>query len=214
MQLRNEIWLIALNRSVKYDEEYYRYQQYDVHNALFRLVRPTMTDPRGISMLGSVRKIFDACHLELDEVKTKIEQYITELKTSGYSMHQSREIIISGIRGWRNKIRKRKRQNVDFYRLAEDTIEARMNKEIVEKENWYKTKNDDEDDEMESPSNYLYKLSSVKCIRFSVNRTNCTCYIQTFPNFIVHQVYHLYYISLFPSTCCLHPFVSIFAQVI
>ena len=75
LQLRNEIWLIALNRSVKYDEEYYRYQQYDVHNALFRLVRPTMTDPRGISMLGSVRKIFDACHLELDEVKTKIEQF-------------------------------------------------------------------------------------------------------------------------------------------
>ena len=75
MQLRNEIWLIALNRSVKYDEENYRYQSYDVHNALFRLVHPTMADPRGISMLGSVRKIFDACHLELDEVKTKIEQF-------------------------------------------------------------------------------------------------------------------------------------------
>jgi len=26
-------------------------------------------------MLGSVRKIFDACHLELDEVETKIEQF-------------------------------------------------------------------------------------------------------------------------------------------
>ena len=71
MQLRNEIWLIALNRSVKYDD----YQPYNVHNALFRLVHPTMTDPRGISMLGSVRKIFDACDLELDEMKTKIEQF-------------------------------------------------------------------------------------------------------------------------------------------
>ena len=69
--MRNEIWLIALNRSVKYDD----YQPYNVYNALFRLVYPTMTDPRGISMLGSVRKIFDACDLELDEMKTKIEQF-------------------------------------------------------------------------------------------------------------------------------------------
>ena len=69
--MRNEIWLIALNRSVKYDD----YQGYTVHNALFRLAHPTMADPRGISMLGSVRKIFDACDLELDEVKTEIEQF-------------------------------------------------------------------------------------------------------------------------------------------
>ena len=43
-----------------------------------------------------------------------------------------------------------------------------MNKEIVEKENWYKTKNDDEDDEMESPSKYLRtdsKLREQSCPR-------------------------------------------------
>ena len=34
-----------------------------------------MTDPRGISMLGSIRKIFDVCNLNLDEVVTAIEQF-------------------------------------------------------------------------------------------------------------------------------------------
>ena len=96
--------------------------------------------------------------IPVSEIKTKIEQYIIELKSSSYNISQAREIICSGIRGWRNRSRKRKRQNVPFYRPAESTIEERMLKEISEKENWYKV-NDDEDDEDEENLNKYAKTS-------------------------------------------------------
>ena len=92
--------------------------------------------------------------IPVSEIKTKIEQYIIELKSSGYNISQAREIICSGIRGWRNRSRKRKRQNVPFYRPAESTIEERMLKEISEKENWYKVNDDEDDDDEGNPSKY------------------------------------------------------------
>ena len=57
-----------------------------------------------------------------EEINQKIEQFIKELKNSGYDRNQAKEIVTSGIRGWRNRIRKRKRQNEEFYRLAEETV--------------------------------------------------------------------------------------------
>ena len=60
------------------------------------------------------------------------------MKTSGYSVKQAREIVCSGIRGWKAKHKKRKDNNIPFYRLAETTVELRMRKELLEKETWYK----------------------------------------------------------------------------
>ena len=41
--------------------------------------------------------------LPLEERFETIEQYTRELKTSGYSIKQAREIVCSGIRGWKAK---------------------------------------------------------------------------------------------------------------
>ena len=76
--------------------------------------------------------------LPLEERIETTEQYTKELKTSGYSVKQSREIVCSGIRGWKAKHKKRKDNNIPFYRLAETTVELRMRKELLEKETWYK----------------------------------------------------------------------------
>ena len=84
------------------------------------------------------------------EINQKIEQFITELKNSEYSLEQAREIVCCGIRGWEAKKRKRKRENSDFYRLAENTLEGRVRKNLFERENWYKENEDGEKDE-ESP---------------------------------------------------------------
>ena len=89
--------------------------------------------------------------VEKSEIESKIEQYITELKNSGYCRKQAREIICSGIRGWRNKFRKRKRANEAFYRLAEDTEDQREKKKLLEKESWYKGNNDENEEEEEHP---------------------------------------------------------------
>ena len=99
------------------------------------------------------------------KINVKIEQYIQELKSSGYSHSQTKEIIVSGIRGWKNRIRKRKRENKQFYRPAESTLEERMEKEIIAKENWYKQKDDDdEDDDQESPKKYVRNNDRLRAI--------------------------------------------------
>ena len=40
-----------------------------------------------------------------------------KFKISGYSRDQAKEIIVSGIRGYRNKIERRKREGQPFYNL-------------------------------------------------------------------------------------------------
>ena len=100
-----------------------------------------------------VRRLSNIQHEEISqaEINIKIEQYIQELRNSGYNQKQARELISCGIRGWKTKIRKRKRDQVPFYRLAEDTVEERLKKKLIEKETWYKDRNEDEEESGESP---------------------------------------------------------------
>ena len=83
--------------------------------------------------------------VERKEILEIVEQYTKEVKNSGYTCSQAKEMICSGIKGWQSRFRKRKRNNQDFYRLAKDTLEERMKKELTEKETWFKTRNEDEE---------------------------------------------------------------------
>ena len=65
-----------------------------------------------------------------------MEQYIAQLKTSGYSRKQSREIVINGVVGWRRKMERRERQNQ--YLEAQETLEARTDAKLLEKVSWFK----------------------------------------------------------------------------
>merc|ERR1712208_18216 len=106
--------------------------------------------------------------VEHPEVLNKIEQYIKEMKNSGYSKKQAREIICSGVRGWKSRINKRKREEIPLYRLAEETVEERLRKELTEKESWYKDKDTDED---ESPRKKI-KKNKIKSVIFIPHTRN------------------------------------------
>ena len=80
--------------------------------------------------------------IENAEITSKIEQFIGELKNSGYSRRQAAEITIAGIRSWKSKIKNREISNIPFYRPAKSTISTRLKKQLLEKENWYKEKED------------------------------------------------------------------------
>ena len=76
-----------------------------------------------------------------------VDKYTCKLKTSGYNQEQAREVIVSGIRGYRNKIKRRKKEGKPFYRPARQTLSARVRKKLMEKQTWYKkTRNEDEDE--------------------------------------------------------------------
>ena len=68
---------------------------------------------------------------------------------------------MGGIRGWKSKIRKRKRCNIPFYRPAETTVDERLRKQLTEKESWYKNQEDNNEDDEASPSKYK-RLNSLQ----------------------------------------------------
>ena len=100
------------------------------------------------------------------EVLETIEQFTQELKNSEYSRKQSREIIVSGLKGWKNKIRKRKRNNTPFYRLPQETVDERLKKHLVEKESWYKEKETEETGEEKSPTKYVRTNSGARLPKY------------------------------------------------
>ena len=96
------------------------------------------------------------------EINEKVEQFIQELKNSGYNQKQAKEIVNCGIRGWKNKIRKRKRNNIPFYRLAETTVKERLEKQLTERETWYKQTPVDDDDDEDSPRKRMRTTAPLK----------------------------------------------------
>ena len=69
---------------------------------------------------------------ELEEV---VEHYISQLKNSGYSRKQSREVVVCGIVGWRRKLERRERNGQGQYLAAKETLERRTNNKLMEKTN-------------------------------------------------------------------------------
>ena len=139
-----EMWLQG-------DKIHHSYFQKDMRTPLVIMERSGMATQQKFKILANDlnRRLSNIKHSAVtkSEIKTKIEQFINELKSSGYDRNQAQTIVCSGIRGYRNKIRKRKRQNIPFYRLGENTIEDRMRKKVIEKENWYKKDEVDEEEE-------------------------------------------------------------------
>ena len=63
-----------------------------------------------------------------------IEQIIQIPVTSVYDRKQSREAVVSGIRGLKSKIRRREEERKVFYTPA-----SRFRKKLTAKTSWYKT---------------------------------------------------------------------------
>ena len=66
-----------------------------------------------------------------EEVMGVVENYTRMMVTSGYDRSQAREAIVSGLRGWKAKIRKRKEDGHAFYRSATSTLSMRYKKKLT-----------------------------------------------------------------------------------
>ena len=93
--------------------------------------RSAMFEHQRISILSNelIRRLSNV-HPDVrdTEIIPIIEHYIHQLKTSGYEIIQTREVSIFGVRGWRMKIERRKREGVHFYRSAKSTLRGRVKK--------------------------------------------------------------------------------------
>jgi hypothetical protein len=57
--------------------------------------------------------------VEHGEIIEVVEKFTQQLKNSGYSNKQSRDLVVGGIKGWKNKIKRRKKEGKEFYREGE-----------------------------------------------------------------------------------------------
>ena len=70
-----------------------------------------------------------------------INKYSEKLLRSGYNVAQTREILISGLRGYKSKVRNAQERQLPLHRSAKYSLTARYRKKMFGKTSWYKNKN-------------------------------------------------------------------------
>jgi len=79
-------------------------------------------------------------NLEQSERLQVVEKYVQQLVNSEYSWKQIRDIIVSGIKGFKRKERTRKLNNEPRYRSGSQSLTACVKKKLCEKYNWFKSR--------------------------------------------------------------------------
>ena len=79
-------------------------------------------------------------NLEQSERLQVVEKYVQQLVNSEYSWKQIRDIIVSGIKGFKRKEKTRKLNNEPRYRSGSQSLTARVKKKLCEKYNWFKSR--------------------------------------------------------------------------
>ena len=104
--------------------------------------RSAMGEKQKISILSNelVRRLSNINYgwVDKSEIIRVIEQFIQQMKSSGYNLKQTREITVCGIKGWKSKRARRERNGEDFYREGKSALKSRVRKKLTEKENWYR----------------------------------------------------------------------------
>ena len=78
--------------------------------------------------------------LDRNEVIAVIDKFTQQLVNSEFNWYQCREIIVSSLLGFTRKEKRRKLANRPKYRSGCDSLEARVEKKLVEKYNWFRQK--------------------------------------------------------------------------
>ena len=111
-------------------------------------------------------------NLEKEEVLSVVEKYIQQLVNSEFKWKQIRDIVVSGIKGFKRKEKIKKQKNEPRYRSRSQSLPARVKKKLCEKYNWFKARKEKEcenekDDIVEKSdkwSHYRKKKSPIKVL--------------------------------------------------
>ena len=64
-----------------------------------------------------------------------VEDFTRQIKNSGFTRSEAREIVTSGIKGWKSRQARRAEEGLPFYRNAKSTVGKRYKKKLTEKSN-------------------------------------------------------------------------------
>ena len=122
-----------------------------------------MSQQQKMAILGNelVRRL-KTIHRDVleDELEDVVEHYVGQLKNSGYSRKEAKEIVTCGVVGWRRHLERRQKRGQDQYLEAGETLEDRERKKLLEKTSWYKP--DRKRKAEDAASKYRYKPVGCK----------------------------------------------------
>ena len=95
--------------------------------------------------------------VEHEEIEEIIENFTRQLKNSGWTRSESREIVVSGFQGWRRRIRRREAEGQELYRSAARSLPARTRRKLTGREDWYKGDKNRKPDELDRTENRAKK---------------------------------------------------------
>jgi hypothetical protein len=102
--------------------------------------RAAMSQHQKMAILGNelVRRLSNIHPAVLDtEVEEVVEHYVSQLKNSGCSRKQAKEVIVCGVVGWRRKLERRGKRGQAQFMEAGETLEERTRSKLMEKTSWY-----------------------------------------------------------------------------
>ena len=120
---------------------FHSYYEKTIKNQFTVMQRLAMSEHQRMAILSNelVRRLSNINRgVVEEEIVRVIEQYASQLKTSGYGRKQAREIIVCGVVGWRRKLERREKAGQGQYLAAEDTVKSRTEAKLLEKTTWFK----------------------------------------------------------------------------
>ena len=100
-----------------------------------------MEENAKMGILGNevVRRMLNIVGDNMEGVRRDvIDEYAVKILTSGYSVEQTRRIILSGLRGYEAKVKRRMEGGIPLYRTSEDSGATRAKKRLLGKSTWFK----------------------------------------------------------------------------
>ena len=124
-------FLLWLERNGLLNHTYY---EKDMKTPYLIMRRSAMSEQQRSAILSNelVRRLsnVNVGHVDHEEVTIVIEQFIQQLKNSGYSQATTKEAVVNGIKGWQRKHKRREAEGKGFYRLAHTTLKTRVYKKL------------------------------------------------------------------------------------
>ena len=118
------------------------YYQKPIKTPFVIMARSAMSSQQKIQILANelTRRVsnINVKNNKQEAYDSVVEQFTQELKNSEFNHKNAREIVMSGLRGFKNKVSRRINKNEDFYRAAHKTAHLRARKKLVARETWYK----------------------------------------------------------------------------
>ena len=137
-------WLPTLDLQVRVEENnlvsFKYYEKPTVTNVMVQK-RSAMGENEKVQILSNdmVRRLASTDPRQENSTRVKVvDQFARKILTSGYSLQQTRRIILGGIRGWRRRLERAKEESRSLYRKASSCQESRLRKKTLGKSTWFR----------------------------------------------------------------------------